>query len=155
MPGRRHAADPAVPGSSSHINSAAFMTTPVDTVRHFYDALGRGDVPAVLSVLDAQIKWTEAERFPYYSGTWQGPQAVLDNLLKPLSSEWDGFSAKAQEFITEGDRVVALGTYSGKFKKTGRSFSAAFAHVWTVSGDKLARFDMHTDTAKVLEAVKE
>jgi uncharacterized protein len=155
MPDRRYAADPAAPGSSSHTDSEAFMTTSVDTVRHFYDALGRGDVPAVLSLLDAEIKWTEAERFPYYSGTWQGPQAVLDNLLKPLSSEWDGFSAKAHEFIAEGDRVVSLGTYSGKFKKTGRSFSAAFAHVWTVRGDKLARFDMHTDTAKVLEAVKD
>jgi uncharacterized protein len=131
-----------------------FMTTPVDTVRSFYDALGNGDVPAVLSLLDAQVQWTEAERFPYYSGTWQGPQAVLDNLLKPLSSDWEGFSAKAHEFIAERDRVVSLGTYSGKFKKTGRSFSAAFAHVWTVRGDKLARFDMHTDTAKVLEAVK-
>jgi len=43
---------------------------------------------------------------------------------------------------------------SGKFKKTGQSLSAAFAHVWTVRGDKLARFDMHTDTAKVLEVVK-
>ena len=130
------------------------MTTPVDTVRRFYDALGRGDVAAVLSLLDAQVQWTEAERFPYYSGTWQGPQAVLDNLLKPLSSDWEGFSAKAHEFIAEGDRVVSLGTYSGRFKKTGRSFSAAFAHVWTVRGDKIARFDMHTDTAKVLEALK-
>jgi uncharacterized protein len=97
------------------------MTTPVDTVRRFYDALGRGDVAAVLSLLDAQVQWTEAERFPYYSGTWQGPQAVLDNLLKPLSSDWEGFSAKAHEFIAEGDRVVSLGTYSGTFKKTGRS----------------------------------
>ena len=60
----------------------------------------------------------------------------------------------AGEFITEGDRVVSLGTYSGTFKKTGRSFSAAFAHVWTVRGDKLASFNMHTDTAKVLEAVQ-
>jgi ketosteroid isomerase-like protein len=50
--------------------------------------------------------------------------------------------------------VVALGTYSGTFKKTGRSFSAAFAHVWTVRGDMLASFKMHTDTAKVLEAVQ-
>jgi hypothetical protein len=41
-------------------------------------------------------------------------------------------------------RVVSLGTYSGKFKKTGRSMSAAFAHVWTVRGDKVARFNMHT-----------
>jgi uncharacterized protein len=45
------------------------MTTPTDTVRRFYDALRRGDVPAVLSLLDAQVEWTEAERFPYYSGT--------------------------------------------------------------------------------------
>ena len=130
------------------------MTTPVTIVRRFYDALGRGDVPAVLSLLDAQIEWTEAERFPYYSGTWRSPRAVLDNVLKPLAADWAGFSAKAHEFIAEGDRVVALGTYSGTFKKTGRSFSAAFAHVWTVRGDRLASFNMHTDTAKVLEAVQ-
>ena len=130
------------------------MTTPVTIVRRFYDALGRGDVPAVLSLLDARIEWTEAERFPYYSGTWRNPQAVLDNVLKPLAADWAGFSAKAHEFIAEGDRVVALGTYSGTFKKTGRSFSAAFAHVWTVRGDRLAGFNMHTDTAKVLEAVQ-
>ena len=130
------------------------MTTPVTIVRRFYEALGRGDVPAVLSLLDARVEWTEAERFPYYGGTWHGPQAVLDNLLKRLAADWDGFSAKAHEFITEGDRVVSLGTYSGTFKKTGRSFSAAFAHVWTVHSDKLARFNMHTDTAKVLEAMQ-
>jgi ketosteroid isomerase-like protein len=129
------------------------MTTPVDTVRLFYDALGHGDVSAVLSLLDPQVEWTEAERFPYYGGTWLGPQAVLDNLLVPLSGDWDGFSAQAHEFIAAGERVVTLGTYSGTFKKTGRSFSAAFAHVWTVRGDRLAKFDMHTDTAKVLEAV--
>jgi uncharacterized protein len=130
------------------------MITPVRTVSRFYDALGRGDVPALLSLLDPQVEWTEAERFPYYGGTWHGPQAVLDNLLVPLSGDWEGFSAKAHEFIAEGDRVVCLGNYSGTFKKTGRSFSAAFAHVWTVRGDKLVRFDMHTDTAKVLEAMQ-
>jgi uncharacterized protein len=129
------------------------MTTPVTVVRRFYDALGRGDVAAVLSLLDDKGERTEAERFPYFGGTWHGPQAVLENLLKPLAGDWDNFSAQANEFITEGDRVVSLGRYSGTFKKTGRSFSAAFAHIWTVRGDKLAKFNMHTDTAKVLEAV--
>lgn len=130
------------------------MIPPVDTVRRFYDALGRGDVAAVVLLLDPDVEWTEAERFPYYGGTWRGPQAVVDNLLKPLSSDWEGFSATPHEFVAEGERVVALGAYSGAFKKTGRSFSAAFAHVWRVRGDKLAKFDMHTDTAKVLEAMK-
>jgi ketosteroid isomerase-like protein len=131
------------------------MSTPVTVVRRFYDALGRGDVAAILSLLDAQVEWTEAERFPYFGGTWHGPQAVVDNLLVPLLNDWDGFSAKAHEFISEGDRVVSLGTYSGTFKKSGRSFSAAFAHIWTVRGEKLTRFTMHTDTAKVLEAIRD
>jgi uncharacterized protein len=130
------------------------MTTPITIVRRFYDAVGRGDVPAVLSLLDVQVEWTEAERFPYFSGTWHGPQAILDNLLKPLARDWDGFSVKPHEFIAQGDRVVSLGSYSGTFKKTGRSFTAAFAHVWTVRGDKLATFNMHTDTAKVLETTR-
>ena len=130
------------------------MTTPSSIVRGFYDALGRGDVAAVLSFLDPEIEWTEAERFPYYSGTWHGPQAVVDNLLVPLSRDWDGFSAKVDEVIAQGDRVVSLGTYSGTFRKSGRSFSARFAHVWSVRNGKLTRFNMHTDTAKVLEAIR-
>lgn len=129
------------------------MSSTTNVVRGFYDALGRGDVAAVLSLLDPSVEWTEAERFPYYSGTWHGPQAVVDNLLVPLSQDWHDFSAKPEEFIADGDRVVALGTYAGTSKKTGRSFSSAFAHVWTVRGDKLAKFNMHADTAKVLEAL--
>jgi ketosteroid isomerase-like protein len=131
------------------------MSTPVAVVRRFYEALAHGDVSTILSLLDAQVEWTEAERFPYFGGTWHGPQAVIDNLLVPLSNDWDGFSAKTHEFISEGDRVVSLGTYSGTFKKSGRSFSATFAHIWTVRAEKLARFTMHTDTAKVLEAMQD
>jgi hypothetical protein len=41
-----------------------------------------------------KVEWVEAERFPYYDGTWAGPQAVLGNLLVPLSDDWDLFCAK-------------------------------------------------------------
>ena len=129
------------------------MTTPIDIVHRFYDALGRGDVPAIFSVLDAHVEWTEAERFPYYSGAWHGPQAVLDNLLVPIARDWEGFSATADDFIAQGDRVVALGQYFGTNKGTGRSIAVAFAHVWTVRDGKIISFVQHTDTAKVLEAV--
>lgn len=130
------------------------MNTPVHTVRRFYDALGRGDVASVVSLLDAGVRWTEAERFPYYGGTWHGPEAVLERLLIPLSREWANFSATPHEFVAQGDRVVTLGTYSGTYKKNGKALSAAFAHVWTVRDNKLVSFDMHTDTAKVLEALQ-
>jgi len=129
------------------------MTNSTDTVRSFYDALGRGDVATVVALLDPQVQWTEAESFPYYSGTWEGREAVVNNLLIPLARDWEGFSARAHELIASGDRVVSLGIYTGTFKKTGRAISVAFAHAWTVRDGRLARFDMYTDTAKVLQAV--
>lgn len=88
--------------SSFLTDTEVIMTAPVTIVRRFYDALGRGDVPAVLSLLDAQVEWTEAERFPYYSGTWQSPQAVLDNVLKPLAADWARFSAKSAGVYRRG-----------------------------------------------------
>jgi ketosteroid isomerase-like protein len=129
------------------------MNSPTEIVRSFYDALGRGDVNGVLARLHEQLEWTEAERFPYYSGTWHSAKEVLDKLLIPLSRDWDGFSAKPHDFIAEGDRVVSLGVYSGKSKATGKSMTSPFAHVWTVRDGKLATFNMYTDTAKVLEAL--
>jgi ketosteroid isomerase-like protein len=130
------------------------MNTATDVVRGFYEALGRGDVPGVLGRLHDRLEWTEAERFPYYSGTWHSPQEVLDKLLVPITRDWDGFSAKPHDFVADGDRVVALGVYSGTSKATGKSMTSPFAHVWTVRDGRLASFNMYTDTAKVLEALK-
>jgi uncharacterized protein len=130
------------------------MHTPIQVVRDFYDHFARGDFAAILSVMAEDIEWTEAERFPYYSGTWHGPQAVLNNLLIPLSRDWTDFAARAHEFIADGNRVVALGKYSGTYKATGKSTTAEFANIWTVRANKLQTFHMHTDTAKVLEAMR-
>lgn len=124
-------------------------------VQAFYDALAQGNLPAVLSQLAANVQWTEAERFPYYGGTWVGPQAVLNNLLKPLAADWADFSACACEFIVDGERVVALGAYAGTHRRTGRLMNSPFAHVWLVRNGKIASFSMYTDTAKVLEATRD
>jgi len=58
------------------------MNGTLETVRRFYDALSRGDVPAALALLDPHVEWTEAERFPYYNGTWRSPNAVIGAALK-------------------------------------------------------------------------
>ena len=130
------------------------MSNTVDIVRQCYDALRRGDVPSFLALMRHEIEWTEAERFPYHAGTWRTPQAVVEGLLLPLGRDWSTFSATPTHFVAEGDRVAAFGAYSGTYKATGRSFTAPFAHLWTVRGGKIASFVQYTDTAKVLEALR-
>ena len=129
------------------------MSNPIEIVKSFYAALGRGDVSSPLATLHDDLEWTEAERFPYYSGTWHSPQEVCYRLLVPLSRDWERFSATPHDFIANGERVVSLRTYSGTFKTTGKSMTAPFAHVWTVRGDRIARFIMYVDTMKVREAM--
>jgi hypothetical protein len=122
-------------------------------VRSFYEHLGKGDVPAVLGLLHPEVKWTEAERFPYYAGISTGPDAVLNNLLKRLATDWDNFTATPKDYVIEGTRIVSLGTYEGTYKQTGKSMRADFAHVWTVKDGKITNHLAFTDTAKVLEAL--
>ena len=128
------------------------MTEAITAVRAFYDAVARGDVPGVVAALHPDLEWTEAEGFPYYSGTWRHPQDVVEKLLVPLMRDWDNFAAIPHDFIVQGERVVTLGTYSGTYKATGRPMRAPFAHVWRVAEGKLQRFDMYTDTLLVERA---
>ena len=121
--------------------------TSLEIVKSFYDALGRGDASAALGLLDDSMQWTEAEGFPYSSGTWVGPQAVLKNLLAPLGRDWLNFSATPDAYTVEGSVVVAFGTYTGTFKRTGAAVRAAFAHRWEVVGGKATNFQQYTDTA--------
>jgi uncharacterized protein len=129
------------------------MMSNLDFVRGVYDAFARGDIPAVLNSLSPDIEWTEAEGFPY-GGTYVGPEAVLEGVFMRLGTEWEGFAAVPDEFIDGGERVVALGKYSGKYKATGKSFRADFAHVWKIQEGKAVKFVQHADTLLVERAMR-
>ena len=125
----------------------------LEAIQGAYAAFAKGDVPGVLGVMDAEIAWTEAEGFPY-GGTYNGPNAVLEGVFMRLGTEWDNFAAVPAEFIDGGETIVSLGTYSGTYKATGKSFKADFAHVWTFRNGKVVRFVQYTDTLLVNRALE-
>lgn len=118
-----------------------------------YEAFARGDVPAVLATLAPDVSWTEAEGFPY-AGTYTGPDAVLKNVFMRLGTEWEPFTVEPRELIADGDTVATLGQYGGTYKATRKSFSAPFAHVWSLRNGKVVRFRQFTDTAVVQTALR-
>jgi len=124
----------------------------LDKIKAVYDALAKGDIPTVLATLSADIEWTEAEGFPY-GGTYHGPKAVLEGVFMRLGSEWIGFAAVPHDFVDGGDTIVALGQYSGTYKKTNKSLRADFAHVWNLRDGKAVRFVQYVDTLLVQRAL--
>lgn len=120
-----------------------------------YAAFAKGDIPTVLGAMDPKIEWREAEGFPLpQPSTHIGPEAVLNGVFMQLVADWDGFTVAPDEIVASGDRVVALGHYSGTNKKTGKSFRVPFAHAWRFADGKVTHFQQYTDTHIVQEATK-
>jgi ketosteroid isomerase-like protein len=124
----------------------------VELIKNLYQAFAQGDVPTVMQAFDSKIEWTDAEGFPT-GGTYQGPQAVLQSVFMPLITDWDDFRVAANDFLDAGERIVALGNYSGSYKTTGKSMTAPFAHVWTIKNNKVIKFVQFTDTLVVARAL--
>lgn len=119
-----------------------------------YAAFARADGPTVLSAFDPAIVWTEAEGFPYADrNPYVGPMAVAEGVFFRLAFEWDNFQAVPSEYLDAGDRIIALGRYTGTYKATKIEIDAQFAHIWTLRDGKIAAFQQYTDTAQAARAV--
>ena len=63
----------------------------------------------------------------------------------------DDFAVVPEQFIADGQTVVALGSYRWKRKSSGQPAVVKMAHVWTMNGGKAVALQQHTDTLKVRE----
>jgi ketosteroid isomerase-like protein len=118
---------------------------PVDVVTALYEALGRGDVPALVTGLAPDIAWVEPEGLPY-GGTYHGRDAVLNNVFACFPTEWDDLVVDPAEIVPAGDVVFALGHYRGRSRATGKAMVTRFVHVWRLHDGVPVHFETVMDT---------
>jgi len=128
------------------------MSVNKDAIEAHYAAGDAGDLAGMLAPFADDIIWTEAAGFPL-AGTYIGPAAVAENVFGALQRDWEGYAVAIDELIDAGDTIVGLGTYSGTYKATGKSFQARVAHIWRVKDGRAIRFEQITDTAEILPAM--
>jgi uncharacterized protein len=128
----------------------------VAVVDGLYQAFSKGEVPAVLAVMDANIVWNEAENFLYADNNpYIGPDAVLNGVFARIGAEWEYFNLKdIQLHDMSGNQVLATLRYDGKHKATGKKINSQTAHLWTLKDGKIVAFQQFTDTKQAAEAVK-
>lgn len=99
------------------------------------------------------ISWTEAKGFPY-AGTYIGLENITKNVFSRLGSEWIDYKFTPESYVANEDQVVAYGTYTGMYKKTGKSFEARVAHIWKLKNGKIRSFEQFVDSQPVNDAMK-
>ena len=126
------------------------MATNKEIIRDAYASFAKGDIPAALSAFADDILWVEPDGYPI-GGTYVGPQAVVEGVFMRLAEIGDEFAVVPEQFVADGDTVVALGHLAWKHKTTGAPALVKTAHVWTFEGGKAASFLQHIDTVRVRE----
>lgn len=126
--------------------------TNVEVVQGFYDAIAGGDLDGAMARLTDDVRWTEAEGFPY-AGTKVGPAEVAEKVFRRLRAEWEPFVFERDEVLDAGDTVVGIGTYAPTYKATGKPMRARVVHVFELRDGKIAAFEQFVDSVKVVEAL--
>jgi ketosteroid isomerase-like protein len=122
----------------------------VSVVRRLYRA--RGNPEVVSQVLARDVRWEVVDGFPY-GGVYNGLDNVLRDFFGRLFTDFDEFVADGSEFFESGEHVIALGSYSGRATKTGKRFTARFAHVWTLKDGLIVRLQQCADTVQLARAL--
>jgi ketosteroid isomerase-like protein len=123
-------------------------------VRAFYEATVPGHREALRGIQAPHVVYDLPEGMPVGCGHFEGLQDVLERFLTSFYAALDVHFI-AEEFITGGENVVALGRIQGKTRKAAVPVDVPFAHVWTVRDGYLQRLRAFTDTAVIAHALKE
>ena len=122
----------------------------VSAVRRLYQA--RGNPEVIRQVLASNVRWEVVEGFPS-SAVYVGVDSVLHDFFCRLFTNFDEFVANGSEFFESGERVIALGSYSGRARRSGKRFTARFAHVWTLQDGLIVRLQQCADTIQLVRAM--
>jgi uncharacterized protein len=126
------------------------MAGNVDNAKQAYEAFSNGDVQAATDNWADDVVWDGGGQDLPGGGEHQGKDAALEVLGKAVGA-WDEFTLHMDEFVGDGDTVVALG--HTHVKKGDRAAQLPVVHILRFDGDQLKRLQILTDSheaAKVL-----
>ena len=112
------------------------LRTRVELVRGIVDALNRGDVEAMLTLMHPDFEWMPLEASPVAS-VYRGHEQVR-RYVEDWRSTFEGLRLDLEDPTEVDDRVVAVVHGHGRGRASGVQLDNCFCQVWTVrSGEAI------------------
>jgi ketosteroid isomerase-like protein len=112
-----------------------------------FEEMAKGNTRAMGDALAEDCRWV----FPgtwSWSGTWAPKKVVLDQLLRPLMTQFDSYRCEATLILAEGDRVVVQARGHATTKR-GDAYEQTYCWIFRVTDGLIREVVEHCDTALV------
>ncbi len=127
----------------------------LNLVQQLYAAFGKGDVPALMNSMSADIAWHSGGRASDYPGF--GPRkghAEVQEFFKIIAENNEFSHFTPREFYATDDKVFVLGDYALTLRKTGKSMATDWVHIFTIRDGMVTGFREFLDTALAAECYR-
>jgi len=109
-------------------------TSPVtvqDTVKALYNAFGTGNIPFILDHVAENFSWFDPcdPAIVPFGGMHKNKSGFLE-FFQQMGGSTDTILWEVNDYISDGDKLVALGRHGIRCKKTGKEAIADWAMAW-------------------------
>ena len=95
----------------------------IQIAKKAYADFGRGDIAAILAVLDDNVEWTTPGEGVPTAGTRRG-KAEVAKFFQTVAETWDFQAFEPRDYIASGDQVAVCGSYTATARSTGRQITS-------------------------------
>jgi uncharacterized protein len=122
-------------------------------MRHIFSELSKGNAKPFVESMAEDFRWIVTGT-TQWSKTYEGKQAVLNELLGQLSSRFaEPVRLTAHRFIAEGDHVVVEARGDNNITKAGIPYNNTYCFVFRLADGKVQEVTEYMDTALVAAAL--
>jgi uncharacterized protein len=123
-----------------------------ELMQAIFTELAKGNSRPLVEAMADDFRWTVTGTTPW-SKTYEGKQAVLNELFAPLRARIEGnLRTTAQRFIAEGEYVV-VEARGNNTTKAGKPYNNSYCFVFRLAGGKLKEVTEYIDTELVTAAL--
>lgn len=135
--------------SNEHKNVAVLK----EAYRQWHETKG-GSTDQLYAFFDENISFGSIPRgaAPLEFATQYKGKAELSRYFDTLSKEWEMIHYTIDEYVAQGDAVVARGSCALTCRKTGKSVDTPKLDFWRFKDGKAIEFYEYFDTARVAQA---
>jgi ketosteroid isomerase-like protein len=114
-----------------------------------YDAFGRGDIPALLDLIDEDVEWTSPRTLPQ-GGEYHGKPEVV-RFFENVGAAWDPLTIDVEAIDEVGAELVVGVVRLDGTRRGGKPDGYGSAHVFTVRNGRICRFREYTDLDRPID----